>query len=154
MLQRGASNLPVFGTRLLPLAYHGLSPLPSSFTNSCSGPTPPPWQTVISCTGTLTLSLSGLLNTQQKPLPSLSTLCSLFRFYSQERRGVCPADTWSGAGLLWSGRMKKYKIPGLESIWFTQSCHMTPCYLPQCSLGRAISEKKRLTCVFRRRLFR
>ena len=76
MLQRGASNLPVFGTRLLPLAYHGLSPLPSSFTNSCSGPTPPPWRTVISCTGTLTLSLSGLLNTQQKA-PAI-TFYSLF----------------------------------------------------------------------------
>lgn len=38
--------------------------------------------------------------------------------------------------------VEKYKIPGLESIWFTQSCHMTPCYLPQCSLGCAISEKK------------
>lgn len=37
---------------------------------------------------------------------------------------------------------EKYKIPGLESIWFTQSCHMTACHLPQCSLGCAISEKK------------
>lgn len=44
---------------------------------------------------------------------------------------------------------EKYKIPGLESIWFTQTCHMTPRYLPQCSLGFAISEKKKdVMCVF------
>lgn len=46
------------------------------------------------------------------------------------------------------GKKRIYKIPGLESIWFTQSCHMTGCYLPQCSLGCAISEKKHVSRKF------
>lgn len=24
---------------------------------------------------------------------------------------------------------EKYKNPGLESVWFTESCHMTPCHI-------------------------
>lgn len=113
---------------LLPTTVCPNLPPPSSFKNSCSSPTSPPWWTVLSCTGTLT---------QQKPLPSL-LLSILFRFYSQERRGeeVVP---W----ILEEKQLdEKYKIPGLESIWFTQSCNMAPCYLPQCTLGCAIYEQK------------
>lgn len=45
----------------------------------------------------------------------------------------------------------KYKIPGFESVWFTQSCHMALCHSPSVLfslflcffLGCAISEKSK-----------
>lgn len=98
----GTSNFSVSETRLLPLAYHDLFPVPS-FTNSCSSPTSPSWWTIISCTGTA-LSLFGLLNTQQKPLPSLSLPILCLDFTHGRVEDVGSIDTWSGSGC--SGRWR------------------------------------------------
>lgn len=150
------SNFPVFGTRLLPLAYHGLSPLLPPLLTHVPVPLLHPCGPSSAAPGH-SLFLSLVCQTHSRnPCHHflLSILCSDFT----HRRGeqavpwILEVD-WVVPCSEEKQFDEKYKIPGLESIWFTQSCHMTPCYLPQCSLGCAISEKKRLTCVFRKCLF-